>query len=1265
MKYFLFSLFLIACLSVFSQKSEIYELNWQKPLKEIIGSETLLFLNFSGASYNDKLLPDFSFRDAIPVGMKVINAQIFNAEFIPLTEEEQAFLKNPEAISTEIILNTDFQIERKKPYTLFSVVPLKRNSSGTIEKLSKFSLSYSLAFTKENDIAKFKVLSNVSVLNTGKWVKLKLNESGIYRISYSELISMGFSNPGNISVFSNGGGMLPLRNSDFRHDDLVQNSISFEDVNSDGSFNSNDYILFYGQSSHNWGYDSTKGMFIHTKHRYSDYSYCFLTDSKPVKIINSVNSLPSGNVNVSTFDDYNFYERDSLNLINSGSVWYGSCFDIVTTYNYYFNFPDIYTSLPLKAKIAVAARSSSISNYSVSINGQNQIPLSVSSVNINSYTNSYAADGFGYYSVSPQSNNNTIRLSYNKPNSSSIGWLNYITVNARRYLKMSSSQLYFRDINSVGAGKIATYTITNAGSNLKVWDVTNPVNAFRILPASYSDGTFVFHAAADSLRQFVAFNDASFLSPVRVGDVTNQNLHALENVDMVIISHPDFKSYADQLATHHRAKDNFSVVVATPEEVYNEFSSGMPDVAAVRDFMRMLYDKAGTDDDKMPRYLLLYGDGSYDNFSNSSSNTNYILTYQSGNSLDPTQSYVCDDFYTLLDYNEGTVAGSETMDIGVGRLPVKTQSEAKLVLDKILNYTSTATFGDWRNVLTFVGDDAEDVTSHQTQTDYLANVCDTLVPNYNIDKIYLDAFQQVSTPVGERYPDVNIAILNRIRKGTLVFNYTGHGNELGLAHEHVVTTSDIASWDNWNKLPVFITATCEFSRYDDPVRTSAGEQVLLSTKGGAIAMFSTSRLVYSTPNFYLNQSFYDYMFAQDNNGETYRLGDVMRLAKNSPTTTASINKRNFVLLGDPALQIAIPYHNVVTTHINGATLSLATDTFKALSKITVSGKIVDRSGSIVSDFNGIIYPAVYDKPMNTSTHGNDGNAPLNYRIQNKVLYKGKATVRNGEFSFTFIVPKDISYTIGKGKISYYADNSQLDAAGNYREVMIGGSSSNFVNDSISPELKLFMNDENFVFGGITDPNPCMIANIIDSSGVNTVGNGIGHDITAVIDGNTSKALNLNDYYEAELDSYQKGKVSYDFTNLSVGNHNLRLKVWDVNNNSAEAYLEFIVASSAELVLDHIFNYPNPFTTQTSFYFDHNQPNSDLEVLVQIFTVTGKLVKTLDATMNTAGFRSTPVLWDGLDDFGDKIGKGVYIYKLKVKPVNGKLVEKFEKLVILK
>jgi hypothetical protein len=809
--------------------------------------------------------------------------------------------------------------------------------------------------------------------------------------------------------------------------------------------------------------------------------------------------------------------------------------------------------------------------------------------------------------------------------------------------------------------------ISGANSGTVIWDITDRFNSLKIT-GSLSGSELSFNYDASDLKDFLVFNPStSFSSPVfqgsdDVGVVTNQNLHALQPADLIIITHPDFYNQALTVKSIHENYDDMNVVIVKPEEVYNEFSSGTPDVGAMRNFVKMLYDRASADN--LPQNLLLFGDGSYDNLSDDPAVSNFILTYESEASLAPVSSYVSDDFYVFLDDGEGSISGAHDMDMGVGRIPVKSVTEANAFVNKLTEYYSPKSYGNWKNNILLVADDAEGgETIHQSQSNTLALQLEAAYPVFNLDKVFLDDYEQISTVQGHRYPDVNQAINDIINNGVLVVNWIGHGNEKGWGHESILTLSMIKTWKNAGKYPIFVTATCEFTPFDHHDLVSGGEEVLLNPDGGGIALFSTTRLAFSSSNASLSYKFYDNLFERDDEGEINTIGLSVAYAKN--LQGSDTNKRVFTLLGDPAMRPSVPSYEAFTTKINNIDVAAFNDTVSAMELVNFEGVIKKPDGTIASDFNGFIYPVVYDKIMDYTTRGNDGYSPLNYRARKNIIFKGKASVVNGHFSFEFIVPVDIAYFYDEGKVSYYAHNNiDTEAHGYDESFIIGGTSDNPVSDNDGPIIELFMNDEQFVPGGITDENPILLANISDESGINTVGSGIGHDITIVIDENTAGAIVLNKFYEAEKDDYTSGKVNYPMSSLEMGPHTITLKAWDVLNNSSEAVTDFIVANSSELVIDHIFNYPNPFSTNTSFYFDHNQPFVNLDVLIQVFTVSGKHVKTIEADIMTTGYRSEPIVWDGKDEYGDKIGKGVYVYKVKVKSPTGAVVDKFEKLVIL-
>ncbi len=1260
------------------------ELSWKQPLEtQVAETETMKSLFFTGATYDENGLPQFYETIVVDGNVQSASVEITNAVY--------ENLKETDLISTKAIISNSTQtkieigMRKKKSFACVTVSALRKSMNGSIEKLISFDLKITpIAFRNivSNRTARIYTLS--SVLASGDWYKIGTVQSGIYKITYQNLKNMGIAvdqiDPHNIRIYGNGGGQLPYLNSTPRYDDLQENAIYVEG-DADGHFNQNDYILFFGQNPVTWTYNSTTQTYTHSVNEYSDTTYYFLTASLPAgkRIQQRASSSSASNQTINSFDEHQYHEADLYNFLKSGRGWYGENFDIQhPQQSFDFSIPNLICSSadPLKISAPVIGRSfTDGGTFNIYCNGQ-IADTKLTAVTTSSVTADYAKPNTLGSSVTNCPESFNIRFTFSSGDQSASGWLDYIEINARRRLDFAGAgaQIFFSDSRSLGTGNIGDFEIANAPVSTKIWDVTDPINVVE--QSQSSAGTFNY--STDILHKYVAFTGNSFQTPSFLGLIANQNLHAMQQAQLFIICNPQFLSSANRLAEFHRSHDGYNVNVATTAQVFNEFSSGSQDVCAIRDFVKMFFDRATTLAD-MPRFVLLMGDASYDNKYRVSNNTNFVTSYESESSLNETTTYISDDFFGLMDDNEGVwspYGAAELMDLSVGRLPVKSTVEAEAMVDKIISYStpdaatnsSESNLSDWRNVVAFVGDD-QDNNTHFSQSESLAITVHATYPVFNIDKIYLDAYKQVSTPGGQRFPDARTAIINRVQRGALLMTYIGHGGEVGWAHERVLEDEDINAWSNSKHLPAFLTATCEFSRPDDPGRTSAGELVLLNPHGGGICLFTTTRLAFSGSNFSLAQKFFDHFF-QPINGTMPTCGEIFEQTKIDYTDRYT---RNFVLLGDPAVRLAYPQYDVVTNTVNAHPLSLNSDTLRALSKITITGEVRTKTGVKMTNFNGVVYPTIFDKWVTYYTLGNDagwtgdggGDFPAPFDLQKNILYKGKVQVHNGDFSFTFVVPKDISYQYGNGKISYYAQNGQSDANGYSNDIVVGGLNPNAGTDTKGPDIKLYMNDDKFVFGGITDPNPVLYAQVSDSNGVNTAGTGIGHDITSTIDEDNSKIAVLNDYYESDLDSYQSGKVKFPYSSLSSGRHSIRFKIWDVYNNSSEARTEFIVAETAELALEHVLNYPNPFTTHTTFMFEHNRPYQQLSAQVQIFTVSGKLIKTINRIITTEGYRSDDIEWDGLDDYGDRIGRGVYIYKLKVKDFNGSSSEKFEKLVILR
>jgi hypothetical protein len=1086
---------------------------------------------------------------------------------------------------------------------------------------------------------------------------MSITSNGIFKLDFEDLQALGLNvdniNPNKIGIYGKPGGMLSLDNDDFRYDDLQELPIQVIGAE-DNSFDEGDYVLFYGQGPDQWFYNYNQSYFEFSKHLYDDKSYYFVTvKSEDGKRISNFSSNLVPNVTVNSFRDFAVHEIDEFNFVQSGRTWYGDKFGIINNRSFSFSFPNLQSSIDLRLKLAARVPSPYANQFVVSANGFSSETISIPSVS-GSYT--YANVKTFNKNFTPSSSNIQLNISYNTNYSSGEGYIDKIELEGERQLKMVGSQMHFRSISSVGPSNITQFNLSSAPNNVQVWDVTDPFQLKKIIGQT-NNSNFSFVVETDTLKEFIAFN-SEFGTVELHGSVQNQDLHALDNVDFLIVSHPNFISQANRLANIHRLHDNLNVVVVTPQQIYNEFSSGSQDVSAIRDFAKMLYENQ----QNSLKYLLLFGDASYDPKNRMNENTNYIISYQSENSRSFIDSYVSDDFFAILDDGENILQNNSIpfLDIGVGRFPVTTQGQATIAVDKVENYYSSMSHGDWRLRMAFVGDDNDEVeTVHTNQAESLADLVSAQNPIINLDKLYLDSYEQVTSAGGQRCPQLNQAINETMAKGTFLVNYTGHGGELGWAHERILDISDINSWENRNKLPLFMTATCEFSRYDDPERISAGEQVFLKENGGAIALLTTSRVVFTGSNFDMNESFFEQLFPQNN--EPHRLGDILRKTKNNVNNISSTNHRNFTLLGDPALSLAFPKYDIVLTEVQ--------DSAKALGKVTISGQ-VQFNGQIVDDFNGFIYPSVFDKKSDFQTLEQDESPLIIFDLQKNLLFKGKSSVTNGFFTFSFIVPRDLDYDFGNGKISLYASGSTnsdslVDGAGYNLEMIIGGTSEDYQDDTVGPQIQLYMNDTNFENGDVTNEDPSLLAVLFDENGINTIGNGIGHDVTAIIDENSSNPIVLNDFYQSDVDSYKSGKIVYPFNSLSEGRHTLSVKVWDVFNNSSQEEIDFIVIKSDKISIQNLLNAPNPVIQYTDFYFEHNQDGKELDVILQIVDIHGKLVHQTQERIYPSGFTYGPIRWNASSEYNHSLLPGTYVYTLVVSDENGEKTKKSGRLILLK
>ncbi len=1098
-----------------------------------------------------------------------------------------------------------------------------------------------------------------SVLSTGKWYKIAVSQSGIHKITAQDLREWGIDisqiNPKNIAIYGNGGGMLPQPNNAARISDLQENAI-WVMGEADNRMDNNDYILFYAQSADKIFYNPTLQRFSHEKNLYDDKNYYFLTIKNSAGLRVQNQPSVSATQNITTFDDYFYHEKDLFNILNqlgrggSGREWYGEFLNAGQSVEISTTLEGIVPNSTVLFTSSVLNQSFNVANFQVAINGQNIGSQNVSPIFDATYSTKGVPDVATFLL-----NSNQIpalpqfKVTYALQGSNVRGYINYFEVQSKRVIRLYGNQTAFRSIESMALAS-CNFIVGNASSETQIWDITNPLAPKnQIFTLSGSQASFGV-ATSGILKEFVVWQGADFPAPTLVGEVPNQNLQALATPNLLIITHPNFREEAERLAQFRRTNDGLSVVVTDVFQIYNEFSSGRQDVTALRDFIRHLYLKTPN----TLQYVLLFGAASFDYKDRVSNNTNFVPIYESRESLHPIFSYSSDDYFGFMENSEGEWIETfsnistfdHTLDVSIGRLPVQTAEQARDVVDKIISYANRKeNLGQWRKKIVFLADDG-DANQHQVDSDRIAQKVKDNYPNFDVQKIYLDAYPQVSSGGNERSPECKRAFTEAIEKGALVVNFTGHGGEIGWTQEEILRTPDIKTWNNGNHLPLIITATCEFGRYDEPSTLSGAEVAILEPNRGAIALITTTRPVFSSTNFILNDQIYNFIFTPIA-GKMPRLGDVMRQTKNN-SLAGSVN-RNFSLLGDPSMRLAYPEKNIVITHLNGKDITIEQDTLRALDKITLEGEIRDENNLLVSNFNGILNATLWDKPRIKTTLGTQGSSPMNFLMQDVRIFNGSVSVRNGRFRLQFVMPKNINYTFDNGKISLYASDTHnlIDAGAGKNDIVVGGSNPNPIADNTPPRIRLFMNDTTFRNGGLVNENPLLLAYLYDENGINISSAGIGQDITAYLNDSIQKPYVLNDFYTADLDSFQSGKVLYLFRNLPEGHYTLTFKAWDVYNNSSEAKIDFVVASSKGLRLQNVINYPNPFSERTTFSFEHNRFNEDLEVELEIFNLQGEKMLLFKDKVFTADANVSKFILD-LNGYGTKFANGMYIYYLSIK-----------------
>ncbi|MDR2139293.1 MAG: type IX secretion system sortase PorU [Tannerella sp.] len=1109
-----------------------------------------------------------------------------------------------------------------------------------------------------------------SVLSEGKWVKIRVDKTAVYKLSHADLRKMGFADPAKVSVHGYGGWMLEEDFSKPYIDDLPALPV----------YRTADGILFYGKGPVRWAYGSDpyasggSSLFFHDNNPYSMYGYYFVTDATPVNDMATTPSAAGAAVQITTFDDYRVHEKEEVSVNNSGRELFGEGFESVLTQHFTFPTPGITTDPGLITIRFISRGSGMGSSGTVSLSVDDRLLFNDGTIRQESMdSEAYMyTKGVSLFRAVPwedeKKETTRVTVNYSAAGHTNVR-LDYLRLQMKRQLKSyGEACTFFRSL--AACGNTSQFTIREATAGMAVFDVTDGLHT-ALMETTLNGSELSFTIPADpALREFALVDpSAAFPTPETVREVATQNLHGLPQTDMAIVASAAFVAEAERLAQYHRTHTGISVVVVTPEQVYNEFSSGTPDATAIRRMMKMFYDRRTSAADA-PRFLLLFGDGSWDNRQLTAqwktiNMENFIPTYQTRNSLNAA-SLVIEDYFAFLADNEGTMPHTSQILLGVGRFPVRTPEQAVAAVDKVIAYMENRDAGSWKNNLCFVADDGSNADGytliHMSQSYQLTQSLETSHPEFLSNKIFFDAYRKSNTGGMAGYPDVEAAIVKQLKEGALMINYTGHGNDNSWSDEHVVTDRFIRQ-ATYPHLPLWITATCDFAPFD-AFGTSAGENVFLNPKSGGIALFTTTRVAYTTTNFDINRELNKYLFDRVD-GRRMTLGEVARETKQH---YKNIDRARFILIGDPALTLAYPDYHIRLTEINGRPLSDDTVTFKATERITIKGEVYDPDNRKATTFNGSLAVTLMDSEQTITTLDNNRTGtPFAYTDYPNTLQKVNDLVRNGEFSFSFIVPKDISYSNRPGKMSLYAldATANTEAQGVFKQYLVGGTAVNTEGDTEGPAIRaLYFNDSTFTDGSKVNSTPFFVAVLWDQSGVNIGGSSVGHDVTLTVDNDPSMSYNLNAYVDAQADGKGENIVRFPMPAMTPGRHTAEFKVWDVLNHSTTQVITFEVIDNLKPQILELTAGPIPARESITFMLHHNRPESQISVAIQIYDMSGRLQWQHEESGASDLFKAYTVTWNLTNGSGTRLRPGIYLYRASIRSGTSAETTRTKRLIIL-
>ncbi|MCE1198999.1 MAG: type IX secretion system sortase PorU [Marinilabiliales bacterium] len=1077
---------------------------------------------------------------------------------------------------------------------------------------------------------------NSMLFSDGKWLKISVSETGIHKIDYSWLKENGFDHPENVRIYA----AEPLSDSE-KSDPSEEGKLTMLPVlrvtEGTGAF------LFYNEGVVTWQYDATVNRYLRILHpERLEKSFFFLSDQPTLtsdRLEQQKSIIVPASEDVTAYDDPLLWEEEKINLLESGQRWFTTLLMGNGSATKNWSVPGRIASEPIHIHVVAAARSSAPSVMYLFMNGSVFGKLDFASVPMTQESD-FAVESSGDFSVVSPGTSLSLAVSGNAT-ASGQSWLDYAVVTVRRALQYQGQPINFHYAQPVGKVGVARFNLANGQSGLQLWNVTNPMAPLQV--TCQMNGTNLsFQADVGEMASYLLFDPSSDLPKVtKEGVVSSDNIRGLSPPEMLVVTTPEFSSQADRLASFHSTHEGLDVAVVQTESLYNEFSGGYKSPLAIRRYIRHLLSAPNG---SRLKYLLLFGKGTFDSVHPSDENNpDWVPSWQSESSLNPLSCYESDDYFSGAGLSADGIQGA--IPLGVGRIPCATVGEATLAVDKITQYAAQKNAGEWEDNLVFIGDD-QDNNVHVANCESLVKQVGSSNPAFHATRVYLDGYPLVNDP-DPRYPAASNAIVEAIQRGTLVVNYTGHANEDVLAAERVFTMNEIDKLTNKGKLPLFVTATCEFGRWDMKMKRSSGEKLLFKENGGAIALLSATRLVYSSSNAAITSSFYRHLTDVDPQGNPLRLGDLIRLGKNE--NQGSLNSSKFSLLGDPALRLRIPPIHCRDLQINHQSLKGTTVIASPMTAVTVEGEITGKTGERLDQYNGILQVTVWDQPVQKQTLGNGGQPPFHYDARENVLFRGEVAIRNGSYSYAFPVPKEVIQTDGKALIRYFFTDGNLDGDGYDDALVVNGQEKVTTNDHVGPQIVAFLEDDKFRDGGTVSAYPLLLLQLSDESGISTVGGTTGHDIRAVLDGDENHSLILNDGYQADAGTWKSGRLLYTLSDLAEGDHTLKIIVWDTVGNSSEKLVHFKVGNGFSI--QSVVAYPNPFSDKVTFRLQQNRYNELLHGRLEIFDLHGRLLHSSYADLMTEGYLSDELSWNAATSSLNK-GNGILIFRITLTTGDG-------------